>query len=65
MRLLYGTGNPGKAEEMRRALVGLDVEVVSPAQLGIACPSVVENGKTLLENARLKSGCLVCPSNVG
>jgi XTP/dITP diphosphohydrolase len=55
MRLLYGTGNPGKIESMRRALQGLGIEVVSPAEVGVPHPEVDETGRDPLENARIKA----------
>ncbi len=55
MRLLYGTGNPGKIEAMRRALLDLGIEIVAPAEVGVRHPAVDETGRDPLENARLKA----------
>lgn len=55
MRLLYGTGNQAKIEAMRKALLGTDIEIVSPVELGIVPPTVDEVGNSPLENARIKA----------
>lgn len=53
-RLLVATNNKGKLAELRQMLVGLDVELVSLADLGIT-DEVEETGSTFVENARLKA----------
>lgn len=55
MRILYGTGNAGKLAVMRRKLAGLGLEVSGPADMEKTPPKAEENGRTLLENARLKA----------
>lgn len=55
MKILYGTGNPGKLGVMKRRLSGLDIEVQGPEELGKCLPAVEETGRTLMENARLKA----------
>jgi XTP/dITP diphosphohydrolase len=54
MRLLLATHNPGKLLEMQALLDGLNIELVSPASLGLAL-DVVEDGMTYAENAGLKA----------
>ena len=53
-RVVVATGNPGKLEEIRQILAGLDLEVVSMREAGIA-REVEETGKTFEENAMLKA----------
>ena len=57
LRLVVATANPDKAREIVEVLSasGLDVELVPrPADV----PEVVEDGETLLDNARLKARAL-------
>lgn len=54
MRLLVGTGNPGKVREFRELLDGLPVELVTPADIGLDM-EVEETGDTLEENALIKA----------
>lgn len=54
MRLLYATGNESKICNMRYRLMGYDVELVTPRELGIQI-DVDETGTTPIENARLKA----------
>jgi XTP/dITP diphosphohydrolase len=53
-KIVLATSNPGKLREIRRYLAGLPVEFLSLQDIGVA-EDVEENGKTFLENARLKS----------
>ncbi len=55
MRIVLASANPDKAQEIR-AIVGDAIELVPrPADV----PDVVEDGATLLDNARLKA-CALC-----
>ncbi len=54
MKLLVGTGNPGKVREFRELLDGLPVELVTPADIGLDM-EVEETGDTLEENALIKA----------
>lgn len=57
-RLLIATGNPGKIREFRAlfaAHVESEWELVSPADVGLADFSVVEDGETYAENAGRKA----------
>lgn len=57
LRLVVATANPDKAREIREVLAGagLDIELVArPADV----PEVIEDGETLLDNARLKARAL-------
>ena len=53
-RLLYATGNKYKIESMIERLKGTDIEIISPNDLNIKL-NVVEDGKTVVENARKKA----------
>lgn len=58
MKLLYGTGNRAKLSAMRSRLKQLDIELMGLDDLraeGKTIPQVVEDGKSPLENARLKA----------
>jgi XTP/dITP diphosphohydrolase len=54
LKLLAATTNQNKLQEFSRILSPLGVEIVSPAELGIAL-EVEENGGTFAENARIKA----------
>lgn len=54
MKLIAATGNKNKVEEFARILAPLGVEVISPADLGLAL-EVEETGDTFAENAYLKA----------
>ncbi|SRR5579884_82677 len=53
-RLLLGTNNPSKLEELRRQLSGVPFVLVSPNEVGITL-EVTETGVTFAENALLKA----------
>ena len=52
--IVLATSNPGKLREIQRELTGLDVRVLSLADLP-ALPEPVEDGATFEANARLKA----------
>ena len=54
MRLVLATGNPGKVAEIAAILDGLDL---APRPPGLGDP--VEDGRTLLANARIKAAAVV------
>lgn len=54
MKILLASGNPGKAREVRAALMGLPVRLLTPEEAGIALPAE-ETGSTYAENALLKA----------
>jgi XTP/dITP diphosphohydrolase len=54
MQLLLATNNPGKLREMRDLLKDLDLQIVSPAQIGLDL-DVPEDGVTYRENASKKA----------
>lgn len=53
-KLLIATNNKGKVEEIRALLNDLQVELITPADLGLNL-HVEENGKTYVENASKKA----------
>jgi XTP/dITP diphosphohydrolase len=54
IKLLLATNNLGKLTELRSLLTGLDLELVTPADLGLNL-QVKESGETYRENAVLKA----------
>lgn len=59
MKILIATHNKHKLTEMARILEPMGYEVVTDTMLGFELTDVEENGKTFLDNARIKSeaGC--------
>ena len=58
MKLLFGTGNQAKLSAMKSRLEKIGIELIGLCDLraeGRSIPEVIENGSTLLENARLKA----------
>jgi XTP/dITP diphosphohydrolase len=53
-KLLIATNNKGKLKEIQAILGDLDIELLSPANLGLEM-EVVEDGKTYAENATKKA----------
>lgn len=62
-RLLLATANAGKTRELRALLGGLTLEVLTPADIGLAI-EVEETGPTLEANARLKAAAHVAASGL-
>lgn len=66
MKIIIATHNKHKLKEMARILEPMGYEVVTDKELGIELTDVEENGKTFLDNARIKAqaGCresgLIC-----
>lgn len=59
MKIIIATHNKHKLQEMSRILAPMGYEVVTDLDLGIELTDAEENGKTFLDNARIKaeSGC--------
>jgi XTP/dITP diphosphohydrolase len=53
-KLLLATNNPGKIAEMKALLGGLDLDLLTPASLGLDL-EVAEDGQTYAENAARKA----------
>jgi XTP/dITP diphosphohydrolase len=52
-KLVFATRNPGKLSELRQLCAGLDLEILSAADLDL--PEVVEDGDTFAANASKKA----------
>ena len=63
LRLLLGTHNAGKRREWQALLDGLDVEILLPADVGLAL-DVKETGTTYTENALLKARTYAAASDL-
>lgn len=59
MKIIIATHNKHKLQEMSRILSPMGYEVITDRDLGIELTDAEENGKTFLDNARIKaeSGC--------
>lgn len=55
VKLLYGTTNKAKIAVMENAVKSLGIEIISLNDLHCKLPVVNENGKTPLENAKMKA----------
>ena len=62
-RILVATNNPGKLIEIQDLLIDMDVELLTPAQLGLDL-DVVEDGNTYAENAARKALAFLKASGV-
>lgn len=62
-KLLIATNNKGKVEEIQDLLKGLDIELVTLADLGLKL-EVVEDGKTYSENAKKKAAAFARASGL-
>ncbi|MDA0366069.1 MAG: non-canonical purine NTP pyrophosphatase, partial [Chloroflexi bacterium] len=54
-RLVLATGNAGKVRELRSLLAGSGWTAVTARELGLAAPTVLETGRSYLENAVAKA----------
>ena len=55
MKVLYGTTNKAKITVMENAVRDLGIELISLNDLNCELPNIIENGKTPLENAKIKA----------
>ena len=55
MKILYGTTNKAKIQVMKNAVESLDIELIGLGDIDSELPSIIENGKTPLENAEIKA----------
>lgn len=58
MRIIFGTTNPGKLEDVRNLVDDPAIEIKSLIDIGVGMPAVEENGATFGENAILKYDAL-------
>lgn len=55
MKILYGTTNKAKLQVMKNVVEALDIELIGLGEIDSELPSIIENGKTPLENAEIKA----------
>lgn len=55
MKILYGTTNQAKLESMKRVTESLGIEIIGLNELQQPLPTINEDGKNPLENARIKA----------
>ena len=63
IKLLIATNNPGKVQELHELLQGMDVELVTPAQINLKL-DIIEDGLTYAENATKKAVAFAKASNL-
>ena len=61
--LLIATNNQGKVKELQELIQGMDVELVTPSQIGLDL-DVIEDGLTYAENATKKAIAFAKASNL-
>jgi len=62
-KLLIATNNPGKVKELQELLNGLNIELITPSQIGLDL-DVIEDGLTYAENATKKAIAFAQASNL-
>lgn len=62
-KLLIATNNQGKVKELHELLQGMDIELVTPSQIGLDL-DVLEDGLTYAENATKKAVAFAKASNL-
>lgn len=62
-KVLVGTNNPGKLDEIRSLLGHVNLQLLSPEEVGLSI-TVEESGKTYEENAILKAKAFVAASGL-
>ena len=55
MKIIYGTKNKAKLEDMKRVLNGLELEITGLSDTGTDLPEVDESGNDPLKNAEIKA----------
>ena len=55
MKIIYGTKNRAKLEDMKKILNGLDLEIIGLSDTGLDLPEVDESGNDPLKNAEIKA----------
>ena len=63
IQLLIATNNQGKVQELHELLQGMDIELVTPSQIGLDL-DVLEDGLTYAENAAKKAVAFAKASNL-
>ena len=54
MKIVFATGNNGKLKEVKNIFSSIDVEIISPTELG-EMPEIIEDGDTFEANAKIKA----------
>ena len=62
-KLLIATNNQGKLKEFQELLTGMDVVLITPAQIGLDL-DVIEDGHTYAENAAKKANAFAAASGL-
>lgn len=62
-KLLIATNNQGKLKEFQELLTGMDVELITPAQIGLDL-DIIEDGQTYAENAIKKANAFAQASGL-
>lgn len=62
MKVIFATKNKGKLQEIRRLLEGSEIDILSADEAGIT-EDVIEDGKTLYENALKKARAVFSTSH--
>ena len=62
-KLLIATNNQGKVKELQELLQGMDIELITPAQINLEL-DVIEDGHTYAENATKKARAFAQASNL-
>jgi len=62
-KLIIATNNQGKVQELHELLLGMDIELVTPSQIGLDL-DVLEDGLTYAENATKKAVAFAKASNL-
>ena len=62
-KLLIATNNQGKVKELHELLQGMDIDLVTPSQIGLDL-DVIEDGLTYAENATKKAVAFAQASNL-
>ncbi|MCM1254192.1 MAG: XTP/dITP diphosphatase [Clostridium sp.] len=60
--IIFATGNQGKMREIRQILEGMDVEILSMKEAGIAA-DIIEDGADFTENAVIKAKAVAAKTN--
>ena len=58
LKLVFVTSNPHKVKEIKEILSDYDLDIVSPKEIGISMPEIIEDGISYQENALIKARAL-------
>jgi XTP/dITP diphosphohydrolase len=63
-RLLLATSNAGKVREIREILADCGWDLLTPDEVGVTPPRIIENGRSYLENAVIKARAYMRASGI-